>query len=108
MRGIFQKALYPCERIREFMIDYLEDKLPAVTNIRFHLHLSNCAPCREYLFLYRKAANAQTFRAENPPPDELLDATLDFLKKEGIVDEGAAEGGVTDPGIGPTYRPDRG
>lgn len=94
MRGLMQKVLFDCERIREFMIDYLEDKLPAVTNIRFHVHLANCPACREYLYLYRTAANAETFRNENPPPEELLDATLDFLKKEGIVDE---EGDKTRP-----------
>lgn len=107
MRGLMLKMLYPCERIREFMIDYIEDKLPPLTNIRFHIHVSNCPECREYLYLYRTASNAAKFRNENPPPEELLEATLDFLRKEGIVGDGDG-GDVTDPRNGPTYRPDRG
>ncbi len=86
MSGMFYKAFYPCAKVRDFMYDYLEDNLPMVVSIRFHLHLNGCAECREYLYLYRAAANAQTFRKENPPPEEFLDATLDFLAKEGIVD----------------------
>lgn len=85
--SLFYTLLYPCDRVRDFMYDYLEGGLPALTSMRFHLHLSGCAACREYLFLYRKAAGAEKFRKENPPPDELLSATLDFLKKEGIVGE---------------------
>jgi predicted anti-sigma-YlaC factor YlaD len=89
--SLFHTMLYPCEKVRELLYDHLEEKLPALTSIRFHLHLNGCAACREYLYLYRKAADAQAFRKENPPPEELLSATLDFLKQEGIVgeDEGA-------------------
>ena len=84
--SLFYSLLYPCDRVRDFMYDYLEGGLPTLTSVRFHLHLNGCAACREYLYLYRTAANAEKFRKENPPPDELLSATLDFLTKEGIVE----------------------
>ena len=92
MSPLMRKALYPCEQVREFMYDYLEEKLPMVTSVRFHLHLNLCPPCREYLYLYRTAANAQAFRKENPVPDECLDSTLDFLKRAGIVSADAEDG----------------
>jgi len=90
--SLFYTLLYPCEKVRDFMYDHLEGNLPTLTSIRFHMHLNGCAPCREYLFLYRKAADAEKFRKENPPPDELLSATLEFLKREGAVGDEDAEG----------------
>jgi hypothetical protein len=50
------------------------------------MHLNGCAACREYLFLYKKAADAESFRKEFPAPSEFLKSTLAFLEKEGIVD----------------------
>ncbi|MDB5050852.1 MAG: putative zinc-finger [Fibrobacteres bacterium] len=85
MSGWFYKVTYPCEKVREFMYDYLDDSLPTITSIRFHLHLNGCVQCREYLFLYKKAADAKSFRKENPAPEEFLASTLEFLEKEGIT-----------------------
>lgn len=100
MSGWFYKMTYPCGKVRDFMYDYLDDRLPTLTSIRFHLHLNGCAQCREYLFLYKKAADAKAFRKEYPAPKEFLASTLDFLEKEGIV--GAEE----DPGDGPESGPE--
>ncbi|GEM_PF-1526644 len=85
MSGWFYKAVYTCDKVRDFMYDYLDENLPTVTAIRFHLHLNNCPECREYLFLYKQAANAREFRKEHPAPDEFLASTLGFLAKEGIT-----------------------
>ncbi|MDB5105211.1 MAG: putative zinc-finger [Fibrobacteres bacterium] len=85
MSGLFYKVTYPCDKVRDFMYDYLDGNLPTVTAIRFHLHLNGCAQCREYLFLYKKAANAKEFRKEHPAPDALLASTLGFLEKEGVT-----------------------
>jgi predicted anti-sigma-YlaC factor YlaD len=82
---LFYRMFYPCDKVRDFMYDYLEGRLPMAAAIRFHLHLNGCEECRRYLFLYRTAANAERFRKENPPPEEFLSETLDFLRKEGIV-----------------------
>ncbi|HKP95186.1 MAG TPA: zf-HC2 domain-containing protein [Fibrobacteria bacterium] len=85
MSGWFHKVAYPCDRVRDFMYDYLDDSLPTVTSIRFHMHLNGCPECREYLFLYKKAADAKSFRKEHPAPDAFLASTLEFLEKEGVV-----------------------
>lgn len=86
MSGLAGLAFYPCEKVRGFMIDYLEDRLPSFTGIRFHLHLNTCAQCREYLLLYRKTANASTFRKEEPLPEDSLETALRFLASRGITD----------------------
>lgn len=108
MRGILLKILYPCGRVRDLLYEYLEGGLSGPTAVRFHLHLATCPGCREYLFLYRTAADARAFRAGHPAPEACLDATLEFLRKEGIVDGDGERPRVTDPRNGPTYRPDRG
>ncbi len=100
MKALLFKAFYPCEKIRDFMYDYLEGELPTVVSLRFHTHLTICPECQKYLHLYRTAANAQAFRKENPAPEEFLASTLDFLAKEGIVGEddvGDAGSGESDP-----------
>ena len=112
MSGMFYKAFYTCEKVRDFMYDYLEGDLPSLVAMRFHLHLNGCAECREYLYLYRTAANSETFRKENPAPEEFLASTLAFLEKEGIVtaedaEDAGDDGDVTDPGRGPTNKPVR-
>ncbi|MDQ3000263.1 MAG: zf-HC2 domain-containing protein [Fibrobacterota bacterium] len=92
--SMLYKVTYPCEKVREFMYDYLDESLPTLTSIRFHLHLNGCVQCREYLFLYKKAANTKDFRKTDPPPDEFLASTLDFLEKQGIT--GPGEDGAED------------
>lgn len=87
MNLILQKTIYSCDQVKTLLYDYLDETLPTLTSMRFHLHLNLCSKCREYLFLYKKAANAKAFRLENPAPEEFLKATLEFLKKEGIVDQ---------------------
>lgn len=94
MSGWFYKVTYPCDKVRDFMYDFLDESLPKLTSIRFHMHLNGCAECREYLFLYKKAANAREFRNEHPAPDAFLAGTLDFLRKEGAI--GAASGAETE------------
>jgi Putative zinc-finger len=101
MSGWFYKMLYPCDQVRDFMYDYLEENLPTLTSIRFHLHLNGCPECREYLFLYKKAADAKAFRAEHPAPDAFLASTLAFLELEGVVEAGPEDGSRFKSGSGP-------
>ena len=82
MKALLFKAVYPCEKVRDLMYDYLEGKLPFKVSMRFHTHLALCPECTRYLRLYRTTADAKAFRMDNPPPDGCLDSTLDFLKKK--------------------------
>lgn len=102
MRWPLNTVLYPCDRVRDMLYDALEGSLGPVVALRFKLHLKSCAPCREYLRLYRMAADMGSYRKENPPPTELMDKTLAFLERHGI----AAPEDPPDPANGGKHRPD--
>jgi len=91
MNTVLGKIVFTCDQVRNFMYDYLDEKLPTFTSTRFHLHLNLCTECRQYLFLYKKAANAKAFRDKHPAPEEFLNATMDFLKKEGVLSREESE-----------------
>jgi predicted anti-sigma-YlaC factor YlaD len=80
--NLMTRIVYPCEKIVEFTYDYLENNLPALTKMRYRLHLSNCPNCREFLRLYRMAADPKAFLETNPIPDDLLQHTMEFLNTE--------------------------
>jgi predicted anti-sigma-YlaC factor YlaD len=90
MRRPLSLALYRCDQVRDKLYEALEGALPPLFKLRFRLHLAACAPCREYLELYRQAADMARFRRDNPPPTPLMDETLAFLEERGIAapDEG--------------------
>jgi hypothetical protein len=56
-----------------------------VVRLRLKVHLKACAPCREYMRLYRLAADMRAFREDNPPPTDFMDKTLAFLEEQGIA-----------------------
>jgi anti-sigma factor RsiW len=71
----------PCARVREFLLDYLEGTLPAPTRLRFRLHLLLCRACKRYLAQYHTGVEWARAVESDPPPPELVDLTLEFLKK---------------------------
>jgi predicted anti-sigma-YlaC factor YlaD len=83
--SMFHTLAYPCAQIREFVYDYLEGDLPGIVRLRFRVHLMGCKDCRGFVRLYRLAANPAAFREETPPPAEMLDRTLRFLEREGVL-----------------------
>ncbi len=83
---VYHRLLYDCARIPEFAYYFLDGKLPTLTSLRFRAHLSGCRGCREYLRLYRMAADPKSFQAEHPLPPDMLASTLEFLRKEGAVE----------------------
>lgn len=106
MSSLFYNAYYPCDRIRDMLYDALEGTLGPIVTLRFKLHIRGCKACREYLRLYRMAADMRTFRRDNPPPTALMDRTLAFLEQAGIAapdlpGEGEAGKGAADPGPRP-------
>jgi predicted anti-sigma-YlaC factor YlaD len=92
MRWPLSLALYRCDQVRDKLYEALEGSLAPVVKLRFRLHLAACAPCREYLKLYRLAADMGRYRRDNPPPTPLMDKTLAFLEQRGISapDEGTS------------------
>jgi len=96
MNRLMSVMVFPCEKIREFVYDFVDGALDPLTSMRFRLHVKTCDCCHEYVKLYAQAADPVAFRAANPPPPEFLDRTLDFLRNEGLIDSDGASGSKTD------------
>lgn len=70
-----------CQEIYDFLIEYRERSLPLLERIKFKIHLWMCDSCASYLKIYHHSSDL--FRAalqEKPPPDALLDLTMDFVR----------------------------
>jgi anti-sigma factor RsiW len=58
----------PCQELVELVTDYLENRLPDKTRMRFEAHLGQCSGCRTYLEQMR-----QTLRALGRLPTESIE-----------------------------------
>ena len=70
-----------CQEIYDFLIEYQERTLPFYERMRFKLHLMACSRCSDYMKVYQKSS--ELFRkalVEDPPPQVLMDLTMDFIK----------------------------
>lgn len=67
--------------VREFLIDYLEGTLPLLKRWQFYGHLLLCARCAAYLRKYDSSVKLARNYLDDPPPEELVDLTLTFLKR---------------------------
>ena len=71
-----------CEDVNDFIVEYLEGTLDDRTRRRFEKHIANCPACSTYLDQYRETVTLVKEEAAPPePPEELVDATLDFLRQ---------------------------
>ncbi|MFK7846502.1 MAG: zf-HC2 domain-containing protein, partial [Rhodothermales bacterium] len=43
-----------CEQVNNFILDYLEDRLPQETHAKFEKHLKMCATCTPFLDQYKQ------------------------------------------------------
>jgi len=70
-----------CRQFEDFIIDYLEDDLPARQKMVFELHLKVCRECRDYLAAYKRATEVTTRVGKGPElNDELPAVPDDFVK----------------------------
>ena len=77
-------SMITCAEFEAFILDYLDDELPAAKRRVFELHLKICRECRDYLEAYRRsmAMGKAVFEDADaaPPPDvpeDLIRAVLD-------------------------------
>ena len=72
-----------CEDVNQFIIDYLEETIPPRTRARFETHLKDCATCGSYFDQYLQTVDwiHEDGAAPIEPPEELVEVTLDFLRK---------------------------
>jgi predicted anti-sigma-YlaC factor YlaD len=77
----FQRPL-SCQDVNQFIVDYLEETLPARTRVRFEKHIADCPNCGPFFDQYLQTI--QLAREEGTPsinlPEELVEATLTFLR----------------------------
>ncbi len=73
--------LRDCEEIRDFLMDYLDDKIPKTDSFIFRLHLLLCFRCRRYMNRYNTSVKIAQNILDDPPPDELVNLTNEFLRK---------------------------
>ena len=78
--------------IREFLIDYVENKLPLLKKIQFRIHLMLCIDCSKYLQRYDTSTKLSKNFLNDPPPEELVNLTLKFLDERMEEDKKEVEG----------------
>lgn len=64
-----------CEQAREYLLDHLDNELPATLQQELSEHLRACASCREELEEFRKTALLLQLRAVPEPPEEYWEQT---------------------------------
>ena len=87
MKGLMLRhmpAMITCQEFEDFILDYLEDRLPAGQRRIFDLHLKICRECRDYLAAYRRTAEIGKAAFVEPAaqvpddvPEDLVKAILD-------------------------------
>ncbi len=77
--------------IREFLIDYVENELPALRKYQFRIHLLLCTDCSAYLRKYNTSVKLSQNYLQNPPPEELVNLTLKFLEERMTAEEREAD-----------------
>jgi anti-sigma factor RsiW len=75
----------PCQELVELVTEYLEDRLPDNTRVRFETHLAQCSGCRTYLEQMRQTMRALgRLPAESIEPaarDRLLEVFRDWKRR---------------------------
>ena len=85
--SIMAKVFLSCSEVREFLDDFIEDKLEPSRRRRFTLHLAICKKCQKYLSDYKAVVQNGQSAKDLAMPDELMDETLAFLEQEGVLDK---------------------
>ena len=72
-----------CEEVNRFIIDYLEGTLPPRSARLFEKHVAQCPNCDSYFNQYKTTVELlrEQGKAAPDPPDELVEATMAFLKE---------------------------
>jgi anti-sigma factor RsiW len=75
----------PCQELVELVTDYLENRLPDGTRLRFEAHLAQCSGCRTYLEQMQQTIRAlgrlSTESIEPEARDRLLEVFRDWKRR---------------------------
>ncbi len=75
-------VLKNCEDVRDFLMDFLDKKLPISDAVLFRLHMLLCPPCRKYMGQYKSSVELAKNILDDPPPPELINLTTEFINKQ--------------------------
>jgi len=70
-----------CEKVNEFLADYVEGTLDEKMKAQFEEHMNMCKCCDHYLDQYRQTIDLTKQVDEVAVPTELAEHTLAFLRK---------------------------
>ena len=83
-----QCSAIDCKSLEKFVVEFLDDQLPAQTRTAFLKHIKECEHCDEYLQSYRKTINlskaalTDNISAEKSEiPEKLVEAILAASRK---------------------------
>ena len=68
-----------CSRVVDFLVDYLEQKLPDAVQAELDVHLSACDSCERQLRTYRTTVSLLRGLSDRDLPVELRASALAFL-----------------------------
>lgn len=79
-----------CSQVLEFLLDYLENRLPASQRDVMEQHLKACPDCRQYLESYRRTIElgkaslpaAPSVEELRTVPEDLIRAILDARRNQ--------------------------
>ena len=83
-----QTAGYTCEQVAKQATEFLENRLPAATNIDIWRHLEACADCRTYLEQLALVRDSLHKLPEPAMPDDMREK---LLKRLGRMARGSGE-----------------
>ena len=76
------RPMMSCERVNEFILDYLEDRLPQETRKKFDEHLKMCPCCVPFLDQYKQTVEMVATEGQIEVPQDLAEHTMSFLREQ--------------------------
>ena len=70
-----------CVQVNDFILDYLEGRLPDETREKFEKHMETCPPCERYLEQYKQTVAIVSEIGKIDAPSDLAEHTMAFLKQ---------------------------
>ncbi|MEM8485146.1 MAG: zf-HC2 domain-containing protein [Bacteroidota bacterium] len=76
------RPMMSCEEVNDFILDYLEGRLPRETKLKFEKHLEMCPCCVPFLDQYKQTVEMVATEGQIEVPADLAEHTLSFLREQ--------------------------
>ena len=81
IRSMYHRQRLSCREVNEFLVAYLEGQIEDDQRQAFETHIAGCPNCRTFFDQYRLTIDLVKNEETVAVPEELVDRTLDFLRK---------------------------